>query len=358
MSTRAPSLGWLPVSGTPYDIGRALGQQGREAVHVHLIPSPDWQQMTHLRYAAVVQRMMRRTKTAYPWIYAELEGVADGLGVAFDDVFAWNCRGDLLAHAPDGCTTVQLPGATPVVAHNEDGPPALDGHCFIAEVSPAARTGFLSFCYPGSIAGHAFGVSERGLVVTANNLRLTHVTPEIPRMVLSRAVLDADGIDAAMAILGATPASSGFHLTLAQAGDSRVISVEYGGGRVAAWPITEPSIHANHAVCLPTRGADQVVTASSRDRQKRGDALLSSGCRDPLQILRDTGGSGWPIWRRGADDSDRENTLATAVFRVHPDTVDWSFHHGASNGSSNPLPHRSRPKRDRCFHGTIDVPIC
>lgn len=335
MTTSATSLGWLRVSGTPYDIGRALGGHGRQAVHALLLPSPEWKQMTHPRYAAMVQRMMVNTKTAYPWIHAEIEGLADGLGVAFGDVFAWNCRGDLLAHAPDGCTTVQLPGDAPrstlIVAHNEDGLAAFDGHCFIAEAAPAGRTGFLAFCYPGSICGHTFAVSNSRLVLTADNLRFKNVTPEIPRMVLSRAALDAHPIDAALATLGDAPASGGFHLTLAQAGDPRVISVEYGGGRMAARRITEPSVHTNHALALSREGIEQTVTASSRDRRARGTALLSSGCRDPLAILRDTGGSGLPIWRRDADDPDRENTLASAVFRVQSDGVRWSFYHGGSD---------------------------
>jgi hypothetical protein len=277
--------------------------------------------------------MMMNTKSAYPWIHAEIEGLADGLGVAFGDVFAWNCRGDLLAHAPEGCTTVQLPGVPPVVAHNEDGLAAFDGHCFIAEAAPTGRTGFRAFCYPGSICGHTFAVSHKGLVLTVNNLRFKHVKPEIPRMVLSRAVLDAHTLDAALAAVGDAPASGGFHLTLAQAGDPRVISVEYGGGRVAARRITQPSVHTNHALALSQEGIEQTVTASSRDRRARGTALLSGGCREPLAILRDTGGSGLPIWRRDAGDPDRENTLASAVFRIQSDQVHWSFHDGASDAA-------------------------
>ena len=324
------SLGWLPVSGTPYDVGRALGQRGRHAVHAHLIPTAHWRRITDPRYAPATERMLPRTKSAFPWIYAELEGLADGLEVAFDDVFAWNCRGDLLAHEPDGCTSVQLPGALPVVAHNEDGLVAFDGHCFIAEIAPGAHGDFLAFCYPGSIRGHTFAVTGKGLMVTTNNLRLRNVRPEIPRMVLSRAVVDADTVDAALAILRDAPVSGGFHLTLAQAGDPRIISVEYGGGQVVARTVMAPSVHANHALLIPQDGIDQTVTASSRDRQVRGAKMLADGCRDPMTILRDTEGPGLPLWRRDADDPDEENTMASAVFHVHPDTVRWCFYHGAS----------------------------
>lgn len=329
-STSANTLAWVPMSGTPHEIGRALGRRGREAVHRHLIGTELWKQVTGSRHAAATQRMMRRTRSAYPWIHAEIEGLSDGLGVAFDDVFAWNCRGDLLADTSDGCTTLLMPGATPVVAHNEDGLGDFEGHCFIADVSTADGHGFRVFCYPGSICGHTFAVTDKGTVMTADNLRLKRVTPEIPRMVLSRAVLGAPSLDAVPTILRDAPPSGGFHLAMAQAGDPRVLSIEYGGGRVGVRHVVKPSIHANHALLLSERGLDQIITDSSRDRQARGEAMLAEGQRDPMTILRDRGGPGWPIWRRDAADPDGENTLASAVFRIHSDRVCWSFHDGAS----------------------------
>jgi len=333
MSTSRQSLSWLRASGSHHDIGRALGEQGKEAVHRYLIPAEQWKRITHPSHTAATHRMMRQTKAAYPWIHAEIEGLSEGLEIAFEDVFAWNCRGDLLADISDGCTTVLLPGATPTIAHNEDGLPDFAGHCFIAEVSPHEHPGFLAFCYPGSICGHTFAVTDKGLVVTADNLRLRQVKPEIPRMVLSRAVLAADTVGAALAILRQAPASGGFHLAIAQAGNPSITSVEYGGGQVGERQIMEPSVHVNHALLISELGVNQIITASSRDRQARGNDMLSTACLDPMRILRDTDGSGWPIWRRNADDPDCENTLASAVFCIQPDEVRWWFYDGASDVS-------------------------
>ena len=70
----------------------------------------------------------------------ELRGLADGLDLPFDDVFAWNCRGDLWAMAPEGCTTVQIPGRDRrIVAQNEDGLPGFAGRCFMVRIE---RTGY------------------------------------------------------------------------------------------------------------------------------------------------------------------------------------------------------------------------
>ena len=52
-------------------------------------------------------RLMRaEVQRHYPHIWQELEGLAQGLEATVDQVFAWNCRGDLVRSTSDGCTTV------------------------------------------------------------------------------------------------------------------------------------------------------------------------------------------------------------------------------------------------------------
>jgi hypothetical protein len=112
-------------------------------------------------------------------------------------------------------------------------------------------------------------------------------------------------------------------MSFAQAGDRRLLSVEYGGGATSVMEIVAPSVHANHALHLPLDRDGQSITRSSADRQARGAALLARGLRDPVAILRDTGGDGLPIFRTAPDDADDENTLATALFRVRATGVEW-----------------------------------
>lgn len=325
MSNEAGSLGWVAAGGSPRAIGRTLGMAGRAVVHRHLLGAPIWRRVTDSAHGERLSRMTSTVRARFPAIWAEIEGMAEGLGLPLSQVMAWNCRGDLLASTPDGCTTVMLPGETPVIAHNEDGLPFFRGAAFIADVTPEAGAGFRAFCYPGSIPGHTFAFSATGLVQTVNNIRLTGVEAEVPRMVLGRAVLAARDIDAALAVLEAHPNSGGFHFALSHVADRRIVSVEFGGGEVSVTEITVPSVHTNHALHQPRGLEHQIITASSRDRQARGTALLASGERDPLAILRDAAGPGLPIRRDAADDPDDENTLATALFRVQ-DGIEWSIH--------------------------------
>jgi len=319
-------LRWLTASGSHHAIGLALGRHGRAAVHDALVGSAAWQAIVARADSPAVERLRTGTACLFPWVMAELHGLAEGLALPFDAVFAWHCRGELLASVPDGCTSVLLPGETPCLAHNEDGLPALDGTAFLVRAAPDGQPAFLSFGYPGSLPGHTFALTETGLVQTVNNLRLTGLAPDIPRMVLGRAMLTCRSVAEVLALLAAAPSSAGFHFGLARLGEPQLTSVEIGGGRLSHREVTAPLLHANHALHHPGGDTGQVITRSSADRQRRGEALLAAGERDPLTILGDAGDGGLPIFRRAPDDPDDENTLATVCFRLRPDDIDWAVH--------------------------------
>ncbi|WP_281984862.1 C45 family autoproteolytic acyltransferase/hydolase [Thalassorhabdomicrobium marinisediminis] len=324
MSNKSNPLGWLKASGTPYEVGHAMGVQGRDAVHAQLLPSDIWAEITGPAHEETVARLIDNTQAKFPAIHEELRGLAEGLGLPFRDVFAWNCRGDLLASVPDGCTTILTPGDAIQISHNEDGLTFFRGHCFILEATPEGSTPFHAFCYPGSVAGHTFGWNSAGLAQAVNNLRLTGVTPQIPRMVLGRAVLASATLQAAVDVLTDDPRSGGFHMGLAQVGEPDLLSVEYGGGRSSVRRITTRSGHANHALHLECGG--QIITQSSGDRQITVDRLVTQPEQTDLDILRDTSGPGLPIRRDAPDDPDDENTLATGVLRVAPTGIEWRIY--------------------------------
>ncbi len=326
MSTDAGHIAYFEVSGTPYDVGAQLGRFGAGIVHAHLIRSPAWQTVTAFRADPRLAAMRQLVEERYPAIWQELHGLAHGLDLPLYDVFAWNCRGDVWAMAPDGCTTVLVPGDEPAVAHNEDGDPGLRGHCALARVEPRERRAFTSFVYPGSIPGHTFAVTEAGLGQTVNNIRSRFAGPGLPRMLLGRAILDCATLDDAIRKIETSPRAGAFHFTLAQRGDPRLVSVEFTHERSSAVVVEHPGCHANHLIHGGMKSELQIVTGSSAARQHRGDELvlqIGAGRADPLSILRDRQNAALPILREQADDPDNENTLATALIRVGAHRVDW-----------------------------------
>jgi len=326
MSNSSESLGWQVISGSPYQIGIKLGAIGRKAVHEHIVSSKIWLEVTDSKYQPIIDHLAKHTQEHFPDVWDELRGLAEGLELPLEKVFAWNCRGDLLLSVPDGCTTILIKNKELIIAHNEDGMPNLKGHCFIVKIKSWEQPEFLSFCYPGSIPGHTFAINEVGLVQAVNNLRLIDCQPKYPRMVLGRALLNCKTLDKAIELIQQNCSSGGFHFSLCQQGYSRLISLEFGAGTASISEVKHQELHVNHATHEAFNLVPQLKTRSSLDRKIRGSELLNRGSVDPLSILWDTSGSGLPIHRSQPDDPDEENTLATAVMRVGVQGVDWEIY--------------------------------
>jgi len=324
------------IAGTPESIGRELGVLAKPVFDAYMAQSAAWPAVRRWRGSAFIRRLREAAGQYFPAHVAELEAMAEALGWPADDLFLWNCRGELVHRVPDGCTTLAAPASAcegGVIAHNEDGDPFLRGHCFVVEVEPEGKPGFVSFCYPGSLPGHTFAVTRAGLGQAINNVRIREPRVGVPRMILARAVLDAASLDDALALLRETPRASGFHHTLGgtdAAGGVRLYSVEATAQRCSIEPVRALSGHANHLIHPGCEREAQIVTDSSRDRQARLAALLpalsSGGGVQPdgdafVGVLQDRGGDGLPIFRDDPQDPDDENTLVTACLRIGADGV-------------------------------------
>lgn len=163
----------IAISGSPWQVGRQLGEHGRDAWQHKLTQTTLWQRVMTLKTSHQALTMRAAVMAQFPAIWQELEGMAAGLQVPVDEVFAWNCRGDLVPSTSDGCTTVAgeiAPGSV-LIAHNEDGFPQLRDDCALVSVTPEQGTAFTSFAYPGSLCGHTFAVNAFGIVNTVNNIR-------------------------------------------------------------------------------------------------------------------------------------------------------------------------------------------
>jgi hypothetical protein len=315
------------VTGQPDDIGYRLGELARPVMAAYMQQSAAWKQVSRWRGHPFVEALRRAAEAYFPALAAELDGMAAGLAWPVEDVFLWNCRGELIHNAPDGCTTLAAAsGNARFIAHNEDGDTYLRERCFLVDVQPAGKPGFMSFYYPGSLPGHTFAASRAGLVQAINNLRIRVPAVGVPRMILARAVLDTHSLDEAVALLRDMPRASGFHHTLGCVGDSRLVSVEATARRCSVVADTSRFGHANHMIHDGCDGEGQIITESSRDRQARVNALISTlgaPVTDDalLRVLSDQEPSGLPIYREDPHDPDDENTLATALFRIEADGV-------------------------------------
>jgi hypothetical protein len=324
----------IHAAGDHYDIGATIGRQGRDAFHRIVRHLDRYRALGTFLGSDRLREIEERSRAAYPGFMREIDGIADGAEVDFWDVFLWNCRGDMPGDhgytGAQGCTDVLLPGnakdgVPAIIGHNEDDAPGLDGHCFLVTVEPDDGLAFTSFCSPGQLPTHNFAVNAAGLVQTINHIRPKDQKAGIARHLTTRAVMNCRSLDEARAVLERADRASGFHHNMGLPGAAALWSVEAPASGCSVIAVERPVAHANHLISAQFAGIDQQVAPSSRDRQARADALLPAlgDSRDALAVLGDSAGTAWPICRKDTSSGDTGYTLASAVFEIWPDRVEW-----------------------------------
>lgn len=327
----------IEARGDPFEIGHALGRQGGTAFRGIVQNLERYRALSPFLGGDRMAAIEACSRRAFPALMREVDGMAAGAGVGFDELFLWNCRGDLPGASAiggsQGCTDVIIPGdpdsgLPAVIAHNEDDAADLDDACFLATVKAPGEPGFTSFCSPGMLPGHTFAVNASGLVQTINHIRPRDQKAGIARHIVARAVLACDTLAAARLVLERTDRAGGFHHNLGEMGSMAVLSVEAPASGCVVRQVRAPRAHANHLVFEETADIDQEITRSSRERQRQAEALIQSGevGRDPLAVLSDTRDPDWPICRKGRDGPDSGYTLATAVYEIGPGEVRWRLY--------------------------------
>jgi isopenicillin-N N-acyltransferase-like protein len=183
---------------------------------------------------------------------------------------------------PDaGCTDIVARGKAVadggvLVGHNNDesGP----GVATVFRVAPIGKPAFLAIGLDGVTL--SVGFNERGLSLTGNALTATDVRPGIPRLLTTRAALEAERIgDAIDVCLNPKRASSYNNVLVDPSGE--VYSVEGSAtDAVTITPTDDLLAHANHYATLALRnkeGRSISGSGNSLVRQHRAMRLLREG---------------------------------------------------------------------------------
>ncbi len=336
----------IEASGSPADLGHAIGTAVSASFKDAVMRNAEFKAtQKHFAGSDYLKALKSAATQAYPRHMRELEAMAEAIGTDTETLFLWNCRGDLrfspetasarLDAMSDACTTVISAGdfandVPAVIAHNEDGSGDFMEHRYWLRARPDDAPAFESYLYPGMLAGHSVAVTDAGLVQTINNVRADDLKPGIPRHFICRAVLEADSIPGVIAHLRRPDRASGFHHAIAMQGIESPMSIEAPASASVIRTVDTAAGHANHLLDSHFSKMNQTVTASSDYRQQAVDGYLAQG-GDPKQaeniLFQRSGPGGESVLRRPGDGGDDYGcTLATAVFRVYAERVEWSVH--------------------------------
>lgn len=254
---------FIHVTGTPEARGRRYGALARERIRRNLAFYADMFEkgwgVTWAKAATLAESFIPHVEQHFPEGLLEMRGIAEGAGVAFEDILTLNCRSEILFAQPDGCSVL---GVLP--EH------AADGHTWLAQtwdwLRPAGDAtvvlrldqpelpSLLMVVEAGMIGGK--GMNAAGVGVCLNATSVGRGRTGVPLHVLYRTILHAPTVSNAFeAVARARRAGAGtFNLGSAE---GFLMSVEFTPDAVdVLMAEDEPLTHTNHYLSPLFRGED------------------------------------------------------------------------------------------------------
>ncbi len=321
---------YLEVSGTPHEIGKAIGVRFGDNIRKGLKRRAEWFQ--ELRAYALGEGkkhyayMLKMSEAHTPGPLEELHGWAEGSGVPFEDLFVLNCKSEFdtfmqMGKGCPGCSVVAFRSEDNlIVAHNEDGHKAYEDLMFMLRVKPKGGTEFVAFTYPGIMEGNAPGVNEHGITFTTNYIPSAKVKPGVPRYFLDRMALEAKTVDEVVEIVSHPERGYAYHHVITSLKERRAVALE-----AAPWNLETKKIdglywHTNHLIFPTMKELPQFEKYMKISSIPRYESLTKSlgGKRNAtkeeiLAALSNHDGRPWSVCRHPEGDAEGA-TLGTVVF--------------------------------------------
>jgi isopenicillin-N N-acyltransferase-like protein len=287
---KAEPIPVLEVRGTHREVGQQIGEQMKPRLQRMMLPQVREDLPGGVTWENMLQQgrlYLAHSRAVYPQFVEELEGIAEGAELPFEDLFvemceelweagAWRSSGRGLAK---GCTDMvargraTADGAT-LIAHTNDLSPQVEEDLVILKVQAGEEPEFLGVSVGG--AGFSAGFNAAGISMSGNQVSCNDIRPGVPRLLIVRAILAARRLEEAMNACLLPQRASNYNNVIGDA-HGEVYSME--GSATDCEPIyIEGDIlaHANHYVSLPMRRfeADRNDIGGSVIRHHRALRLL------------------------------------------------------------------------------------
>lgn len=251
----------LEARGGPRERGLAIGHALAGEIAGHLaalkrtlapkVGDPD----AHLA-ALLAETDFRTAIGAHtPDLLAEMDAMADGAGIAADDLFAlrlldeeWAFRaGRSAARAPDKCSSLAIVDAAgPTwIAQNMDLGDYTDGYQALLAIDDGAAPAALVFTTAGMLG--LLGVNAAGVGVCVNSLpQLPSAPVGLPVALVIRRLLQARSTAEACDLVQALPHATNQHYLIAGPGAARSFEASAAGVTEQRLPDPTRVLHTNH----------------------------------------------------------------------------------------------------------------
>jgi isopenicillin-N N-acyltransferase like protein len=330
------------VSGTNHEMGCQIGEACRGQI-LHSLESARnllysaYEQLQLTWESAQIQsrKYMPFAQERYPQYVEELEGIAEGSGVSFDDIAVLNAMEAVTMDALHltKCTSMAVnqertTDGHVLLAHNEDWLPEDEQDIFIIHARPNDEPPFLAMTYGGLLPN--IGFNAYGIAQCCDSVYPTDCRIGIPRLVASRAVLATRTPSEAIRHMLAPQRAAGYNHILAHE-SGELYNVEVSARRFAVLGASDGYVvHTNNYLDPQMQAVesepDELI--STRVRYFRALRLIKNIPKHSLDTLkviqRDHINYQDSICNHAVDDSrplDREQTITALIIDLTTRTM-------------------------------------
>ncbi|KAL1913782.1 hypothetical protein Sste5344_000049 [Sporothrix stenoceras] len=277
----------IHCSGAPYEVGLEHGRAARAqiesgiafyAAFFRLKTGMDWQATT-----ATTTKFMPLLKAEWSHFVEEMQGIADGAQVPFDNILTLNVRTEIsMGLMTDGCTSLAWKTPTECyIGQNWDWEPAQEANLVVLHIQRDPKvTSLPSICQvtEAGIIGK-IGINAAGVGVCLNAVRVRGVDfGRLPGHLALRAVLDSTSRTDALATLKRSGVAAAIHILVADATGATSIEASARDLVLRDTDLDGPRLaHSNHFLHPHDERVPLMVTPDeSVQRVQRAAALMEA----------------------------------------------------------------------------------
>lgn len=324
----AGSIPYIEISGSNYEVGKQLGKYSKDMLPRFLNSETIRKDREEkLRQPEILKASLEIARQRYPQFIEEMQGIADGAGLTFETIFAFNWR-PRPRQGQRGCTTLIVPKEDRVlIAHNEDWRTRTND-IFMARLRYKNGLDCLVVCYHGFLPGVSGSVNQAGVVQTLNALISSDGGPGLPMMFVHRAALEATSIEEAINIVIQPARADSENFNFAQG--TRAVYAETSATDFEIVEVKTPTVHTNHFLeekLKPFEASSRLESTHARYQRatKMLDTIDDPTPDDLKKILSSHEDTPWCICRHGseADCQDYCDTLGSMVIDTKDRSIDY-----------------------------------
>lgn len=280
------------TGGSARDMGVDFGRAARDVLRALAAESrAHFRQWTGRDIAAAKRHAARNylpaVRRRYPRYLQEVMGIAEGAGIAFDDLFHLTADEELVSlwERParpgkrEHCSSAALRTKDGMfLGHNEDYPPRYLDRLVLVEARPDGAPAFMALTYPYIIAGPSCGMNDRGLAFAVDSLGYPSRPRGVPTNYVLRDLYSARRAADVRRIVDVPNAAMANAATVVSAREREAFTVEATpeGAVVVAMGADGVLAHTNHSRSPSLRRDAEKASWSSRKRLAALEHLLAA----------------------------------------------------------------------------------